>query len=84
MEKRNWKGICIGCIVMTVLVIARCIATAARELYYNRTGWMTLVLRDGWFYVGIAAALVGIISGVMWYLERKKASPWGEAVSEAD
>ncbi len=78
MKTIPWKGLCIGCTVLTVLVIARCIATAARELYYNRTGWMALILRDGWFYVGIAAALVGVISGVMWWQDKRKAPPLGQ------
>ena len=72
MKKTHWKGICIGSILMTVLVLARCVATAVREMYYGRDQWMHLILQDFWFYVGAAAAVVGIISAVMWIVMRRK------------
>lgn len=72
MKKIPWKGILIGCTVMTVLVLARCIATVCMELYYGRTAWMNVILQDGWFYVGIAAASVSIISGIVCLVERKR------------
>ncbi len=72
MKKRNWKGICIGCMILAGLVLARCIATVARELYNGGNRWLHLLTRDFWTYAGIAAALIAIISGVMWYLDRKR------------
>lgn len=74
MKKIPWRGICVGSTVMTVLVLARCIATVAREIYYNRTGYMALILQDPWFYVGIAAAAVTGIAAVMCILEHRSAS----------
>ena len=72
MKKTPWKGIFIGSMVMTVLVLARCIATVARELYYGRDQWMDLILRDAWFYVGIAAVVVLYISAIVCIVRSRK------------
>lgn len=56
MKKFPWKGIGIGCAVLTMLVIARCAVTAGRVLYYGGTNWMSKVTADPWFYIGMAAA----------------------------
>ena len=72
MKKAPWKGIFIGSMVMTVLVLARCIATVARELYYGRDQWMDLILQDAWFYVGIAAVVVLYISAIVCIVRSRK------------
>ncbi len=75
MKKFPWKGLCIGTVIMTGLVAARCAVTAGQVLYYGGTDYMSRILADGWFYVGLAAALIGIISGVMALLTRKQNVP---------
>ena len=72
MKKNHWKGLCIGAMILTVLVLARCVATAVREVYYGRDQWMKLILQDFWFYAGAAAAAVCIISAVMWIVTHRK------------
>ena len=73
MKKIPWKGIFIGSMVLVVLVLARCIATVARELYYGREAWLNVVLQDKWFYVGIAAVAVVYISAIVCLVCGRKA-----------
>ena len=70
MKKIPWKAVMIGSAVMTVLVAARCVATVLMERYYGRTAWVSVILQDPWFYVGIAAAAVVCISAIVCLLER--------------
>ena len=72
MKKIPWKGLFFASMVMTVLVLARCIATVARELYYGRDQWMDLILQDTWFYVGIAAVVVLYISAIVCIVRSRK------------
>ena len=72
MKEKQWKGICLTTLILTVLVLARCVATFFREKYYGRSQWMHLILQDFWFYAGAAAAVVCIISAVMWILMHRK------------
>jgi uncharacterized membrane protein len=58
--------------VLVLLVLARCIATVARELYYGRDQWMDLILQDTWFYVGIAAVVVLYISAIVCIVRTRK------------
>ena len=60
MFRFPFKGVGIGCTVMTVLVIARCLATIGRARYYGYTNWNATILADPWFYVGMCAAVIGI------------------------
>jgi uncharacterized membrane protein len=72
VKKTPWKGIFIGSMVLVLLVLARCIATVARELYYGRDQWMDLILQDTWFYVGIAAVVVLYISAIVCIVRTRK------------
>ena len=72
MKKTPWKGIFLGSLVLVLLVLARCIATVARELYYGRDQWMDLILQDTWFYVGIAAVVVLYISAIVCIVRTRK------------
>ena len=66
------KKLMIGSTVMTVLVLARCIATAFIERYYGRTEWLPVVLADPWFYVGIAAAVLALITAIATFIQERK------------
>jgi uncharacterized membrane protein len=72
VKKTPWKGIFLGSMVLVLLVLARCIATVARELYYGRDQWMDLILQDTWFYVGIAAVVVLYISAIVCIVRTRK------------
>ncbi len=72
MKNVPWKGIFIGCVLMTVLVIARCIGTICMSIYYKLPDWMDRIWADPWTYVGIAAGCVGVVACVMWRLAKKK------------
>ena len=72
MKERQWRSICIGSIILTVLVIGRCIATAMMARYYGRSDWMADILQDFWFYAGIVAAVVGVVAAVMWIVTHRK------------
>ena len=71
MKKIPWKTMMIGSTVMTVLVAARCIATACMELYYGRADWVSVILRDPWFYVGVAAAALVCTSAIACLVEQR-------------
>ena len=73
MKKFPWKTLMLGSAVMMLLVLARCIATVARELYYGRQAWMNVVLQDRWFYVGVAAVVVFYISAIVCIVRNRKA-----------
>ena len=73
MKKIPFKGMMVGGIVMTVLVLARCVATICMERYYGRTEWMNVILQDFWFYVGIAAVVVFCISAIVCIVRGRKA-----------
>ncbi len=72
MKKSPWKIILIGSTVMTVLVLARCIATACMELYYGRPDWVPVILQDPWFYVGIAAVFLVYLSAIASFIQNRK------------
>ena len=66
------KKLMIGSTVMTVLVLARCIATVFMERYYGRTEWIPVVLDDPWFYVGIAAMILVCITAIAILIRGRK------------
>ena len=72
MKKIPWKGLFFASMVMTVLVLARCIATVVRELYYGREAWLNVVLQDNWLYVGIGAVVVLYISAIVCIVRSRK------------
>jgi hypothetical protein len=61
--------------VMTVLVLARCIATVFIERYYGRTEWFPVILNDPWFYVGIAAVVLVYITAIATLILARKRKP---------
>lgn len=73
MKNIPWKGIFVGCVIMTLLVVAKGCVTAGMALYYGNTSWWNKIFADPWTYVGIATCLIGMIAGVMWQIEKKKA-----------
>ena len=66
------KKLMIGSTVMTVLVLARCIATALMERYYGRPDWLPVVLADPWFYVGAAALVLVYITALATLIQGRK------------
>ena len=58
MKKLPWKGIAFGCGMTAVLVLARCVVTAGRFLYYGGTYWQSEIMQDPWFYIGMASAAI--------------------------
>jgi hypothetical protein len=69
------KKLMIGSTVMTVLVLARCIATVFIERYYGRTEWFPVILNDPWFYVGIAAIILVYITAIATLILTRKRKP---------
>ncbi len=56
MKRIPWKGLAMGCGILAVLVVFRCVITAGRFLYYGGTYWQQEVMADPWLYIGMAAA----------------------------
>ena len=72
MKKIPWNAMMIASAVMALLVAARCIATACMERYYGRSDWVSVILQDPWFYVGIAAAVLVCISAIACLIRQRK------------
>ena len=59
MKKIPWKGLAYGCGILALLVLARCVVTAGRMLYYyGGSYWQSAIMEDPWFYIGMVAAAV--------------------------
>ena len=65
MKKIPWKAIAIAALILTVMVAIRCVVTAGRVMYEGGTNWSDRILADPWFYVGIAAAIIGVVACVI-------------------
>ena len=65
MKKIPWKAIAVAALILTGMVAIRCAVTAGRVLYFGGTNWSDKVLSDPWFYVGIAAAIVGVVACII-------------------
>ena len=69
-----WKGAGITCAVITLLVVLRCLVTFFRNRYYGGTNGIQLILADPWFYIGMAAAAIGLACFVFLIVLDKKSS----------
>ena len=65
MKKIPWKTVAIAALILTVMVAIRCVVTAGRVMYEGGTNWSDRILADPWFYVGIAAAIIGVVACVI-------------------
>lgn len=59
MKKIPWKGIVAGSLVLTLLVVARCVVTVEKAKYFGQN-WEQKLMNDPWLYVGIVAAALGL------------------------
>lgn len=59
MKKIPWKTIALICLVAAVLIVARSAVTVGKAIYFGQD-WPAKLVADPWFYLGIAAAAVGI------------------------
>ena len=65
MKKFPFKTIG-GCsAILTVLIIARCMVSIGRVLYYGGTQWLPVVQDDPWLYVSVASAAFSVICFTM-------------------
>ena len=62
MKKFPWKGLAIGCGILTVLVIARCAVSIGWVYYLGGNQWQRKLMEDPWFFIGMAAAGMCVIS----------------------
>ena len=65
MKKIPWKTIAVAALILTVMVAIRCVVTAGRILYFGGTNWADEILADPWFYVGVAAAVIGVVACII-------------------
>lgn len=73
MKKIPWKYVVFASLGMVVLVAARSAVSIGKSIYYGYN-WYAELAEDPWFYVGIAAAAVGLIALVAMAVQRKKNS----------
>lgn len=59
MKNIPWKRIFVGCALFAALVLARCIATVVRTVYYGGRDPLNALAADPWTYLGLAAVLLG-------------------------
>ena len=73
MDKIPFKTIGGCCAVLTVLIIARCLVSIGRVLYYGGNYWLTVIQSDPWLYVSVASAAICVVCFTMAViLERQK------------
>ena len=73
MDKIPFKTIGGCCAVLTVLIIARCLVSIGRVLYYGGNYWLTVIQADPWLYVSVASAAMSVVCFTMAViLERQK------------
>ena len=70
MKKIPWKAIAVASLILTVMVAIRCVVTAGRVMYFGGTNWADKILSDPWFYVGIVAAVIGVVACIIKLSER--------------
>ena len=71
MKKIPLKAISSVCIILSFLIVARCAVTAGRVTYYGGTDWVTPIVEDPWFTVGIVTAVASLISLILLLVQRK-------------
>ena len=86
MKKIPWKAIAVASLILTVMVAIRCVVTAGRVMYFGGTDWADKILSDPWFYIGIAAAVIGVVACIIKLSERtvKNGSDEGKPLSEEE
>ena len=72
MKKIPFKAIAAACMTLALLVVARCAVTYGRTVYYGGTDWVSKVVEDPWFTVGILAAAVSVVSLILLLVQRKQ------------
>ena len=65
MQKIPFKTIGGCCAVMTILIIARCLVSIGRVLYYGGNYWLSVIQADPWLYVSVATAACSVICFTM-------------------
>ena len=71
MQKIPFKSIGIGCAIMTLLVVARCLVSVGRVLYYGGTNWLPVVQEDPWLYVAVVTAATSVLCFTMTILQER-------------
>ena len=65
MQKIPFKTIGGCCAVMTILIIARCLVSIGRVLYYGGNYWLSVIQADPWLYVSVATTALSVICFTM-------------------
>lgn len=73
MKKIPWKVITVVCLAMAILITARCVVTVNKAIYYGQN-WVTKLMEDPWFFVGILAAALGLGSLTALAVQNRKNS----------
>jgi hypothetical protein len=86
MQKIPFKSIGIGCAIMTLLIVARCLVSIGRVLYYGGTNWLPVVQEDPWLYVAVVTAATSVLCFTMTILQERlqDREEEADAITEAD
>ena len=72
MKKIPLAAISAVCITLSFLIAARCAVTAGRVVYYGGTDWVSPVVEDPWFTVGIISAVASLICLILLIIRNRK------------
>ena len=72
MRKIPFKAI-VGCrAVLTLLIIARCLVSIGRVVYYGGNYWLTVIQADPWLYVSVASAAMSVVCFTMAVIQERQ------------
>jgi hypothetical protein len=72
MDKIPFKTIGGCCAALTVLIIARCLVSIGRVLYYGGNYWLTVIQADPWLYVSVASAAMSVVCFTMAVIQERQ------------
>ena len=67
MDRIPFKTIGIYSAILTLLIIARCMVSIGRVMYYGGMYWLTVIQEDPWLYVSIASSSLSALCFLLAY-----------------
>jgi hypothetical protein len=71
MDRIPFKTIGFCSATLTLLIVARCLVSIGRVLYYGGNYWLSVIQADPWLYVAVATAAISVISFTMTIMQER-------------